>query len=99
MRPKIGLLVAVDDDRNSSLKDTYVRAVEEAGGIPVLLPYTEDPETLSALSEDGVIEAVFLDSEQYLRGYRWHPERLCGCDGDLRRIFEDFIRACRERRE
>lgn len=60
MRPKIGLLVAMDDDRNASLKDTYVRAVESSGGIPVLLPYTEDLETLSAFAEDGVIEAVFF---------------------------------------
>jgi putative glutamine amidotransferase len=30
----------------------------------------------SALSEDGVVEAITLDDYPYLTGVQWHPERL-----------------------
>ena len=47
-----------------------------------------------ALSDDGVIEAAYLQDKRYLRAYQWHPERLCKTDAHNRLIFEDFIKAC-----
>ena len=44
-----------------------------------------------AYAPDGIVEAVYGTGEQYIRLYQWHPERLVGCDGIARRIFEDFI--------
>ena len=47
-----------------------------------------------ATAEDGVVEAVYLKGEQYLRAYQWHPERLYGSDPRQRALFDDFINAC-----
>ena len=47
-----------------------------------------------ALAEDGIIEAVYLPGERYVRAYQWHPERLVDADMHNRMIFEDFIHAC-----
>ena len=51
---------------------------------------------VSAHADDGMIEAVYLDEERYLRAYQWHPERLNKTDSDNRKIFEDFISAAKE---
>ena len=47
-----------------------------------------------ASADDGVIEALYLEGERYLRAYQWHPERLFASDAQNRLIFEDFIRHC-----
>ena len=48
MRATIGLLAPIDDDRKISLLYDYVSAIEEAGGIPIIIPYSENEETLNA---------------------------------------------------
>lgn len=48
-----------------------------------------------ATADDGVIEAVYLEGEHYLRAYQWHPERLCEEDAPSKLLFDDFIAACR----
>ena len=50
--------------------------------------------SVMALSDDGIIEALFLEGSQYLRAYQWHPERLFDISEDNRAILEEFIRAC-----
>ena len=50
---------------------------------------------VSAFASDGVIEAVSSKGKRYLRGYQWHPERLCGIDEDNKKLFEEFIKACK----
>ena len=50
----------------------------------------------TATAEDGIIEAFTYEKEPYLRGYQWHPERLYTFDADNRRIFEEFIAACKK---
>lgn len=47
-----------------------------------------------ALADDGIIEAVYLPGERYLRAYQWHPERLVEADKENRGLIEDFIHAC-----
>lgn len=49
---------------------------------------------IMATADDGIIEAIYLDGERYLRAYQWHPERLCDINEDNHRIFDDFIKAC-----
>lgn len=49
---------------------------------------------IMATADDGIIEAIYLDGNRYLRAYQWHPERLCDSDESNRRIFDDFISAC-----
>ena len=51
--------------------------------------------TVTARSEDGVIEAVTYEGHSYLRGYQWHPERLCGFDEDNLTLIVEFIEACK----
>ena len=48
-----------------------------------------------AFADDGIVEAVYSTGEQYIRAYQWHPERLFENNEQNRRIFEDFIGACR----
>ena len=50
-----------------------------------------------ANADDGVVEAVWYDGEQYLRAYQWHPERLCEADDFNKRIFDDFIANTKEK--
>lgn len=51
--------------------------------------------TVMAVAEDGVIEAVCLKGEGYLRGYQWHPERLSCHDENNKKLFVEFIEACK----
>ena len=51
-----------------------------------------------ANADDGVIEAAYFNGAPYVRVYQWHPERLVDFCPHSRAIFDDFIRACRERR-
>lgn len=50
-----------------------------------------------ATADDGVVEAVWYDGEQYLRAYQWHPERLYEADDFNKRIFDDFIANTKEK--
>jgi len=47
MKPVIGMLAEVDDDRVSRMLYPYAKVIEESGGLPVLLPYVNDPEALA----------------------------------------------------
>jgi len=49
---------------------------------------------VAALAADGVIEALEGVEKRFLLGVQWHPERMAG-NGDQRRLFDFFIRACR----
>lgn len=50
----------------------------------------------SALSPDGLIEAVEVEDERFVVGVQWHPEMLIDQDPATRRLFSDFIEAARE---
>jgi len=50
MKPLIGLIPLVDEGRESLwMLPGYMRGVEAAGGLPVMLPLTDDPEALRQL--------------------------------------------------
>ncbi len=55
-RPVIGLSVNISEE-TSRLHEAYVRAVTDAGGVPLLLPACDDPRTVRRMLErvDGVI--------------------------------------------
>ena len=48
MATLIGLLAEVTDERDSALLYPYAKSIERAGGVPLLLPYVEDAEAVSA---------------------------------------------------
>ena len=49
----------------------------------------------TALAADGIVEAISHEGDQYIRAYQWHPERIDDETEDSKKIFEDFILACR----
>ncbi len=44
-----------------------------------------------AKADDGIIEAIYLPGDRYLRAYQWHPERLHAADEYHRAIFRELI--------
>ncbi|WP_201276701.1 gamma-glutamyl-gamma-aminobutyrate hydrolase family protein [Marisediminicola senii] len=68
-----------------------------AGGLSVqcyhhqALDRVADPLTVSAVSDDGVIEAVELGTHPFGIGVQWHPEQ----DAADRRLFDALVEAAR----
>jgi putative glutamine amidotransferase len=50
---------------------------------------------VTARADDGVIEAMELDSDRFVVGVQWHPERIQEIPGSLE-IFRAFVEACSE---
>jgi len=50
--------------------------------------------SVMATSEDGIIEAVYGESERFLRAYQWHPELLIEKDEISNKLFAEFVDAC-----
>lgn len=46
-----------------------------------------------AYADDGIVEAMYCEGDEYVRAYQWHPERLYTIDENNRLIFRDFINA------
>ena len=78
MIPIIGILPEVDNERESKLVETYVRAVEHVGGVPIILPYTDDTVTIGRYIDlcDGFILSGGCDVDPC--HYGEPPSGLCG---------------------
>ena len=50
--PIVGIIGSVDDEKNTKLKNTYVKAIEFCGGAPILLPYVETAESIKRFTEN-----------------------------------------------
>lgn len=50
---------------------------------------------VSARSEDGLVEAVEMPEKKYVKAVQWHPEFMFKKDEISKRIFCDFVNACR----
>lgn len=74
MKPFIGITCSMGQDIYSMtmtnvpsqfhrMNDTYIRAIENAGGIPVILPSMEDPELIHAMADrlDGFLFSGGVD--------------------------------------
>lgn len=48
-----------------------------------------------AVSEDGLIEAVYMPEKPFVWGVQWHPERSFDVSEDSRKLFGAFIEACK----
>lgn len=57
MIPIIGISAEVDNEKDIKLKNTYVHAIEAAGGLPMVLPSTQDAKTMKLFAElcDGFL--------------------------------------------
>ncbi len=50
---------------------------------------------VSAVAEDGLIEAAFMPEKRFVRLVQWHPELMPPDDSLSRRLFRDFVVCCR----
>ena len=57
MIPLIGMLGAVDNEKNASLVYNYAKAIEKSGGLPLLLPFVEG---------DGAIDEFVFRCDGFL---------------------------------
>lgn len=51
--------------------------------------------TVSAISADGVIEALEDSNKQFFVGVQWHPENMVFYDEYQKKLFDNFINMCR----
>ena len=56
------------------------------------------PFTITAWSQDGLIEGIEKPELTYFVGVQWHPERMI-TDPKMRGLFEHFVQAAAENRE
>ncbi|MBC7528930.1 MAG: gamma-glutamyl-gamma-aminobutyrate hydrolase family protein [Chthonomonadaceae bacterium] len=70
-----GLQVRAYDGARNMLNHTYSQAIEKAGGIPLILPITDDPDTLSRYLDviDGLLLTGGVDVHPLLYGEEEHP--------------------------
>ena len=75
MRPYVGVTCSADDDGRPRIRDTYVVAVIEAGGLPVALPFARDRHEAAALLErvDALVLTGSEDVDPALYGQAPHP--------------------------
>ena len=78
MRPIIGVTAAIDEKKLLSAPHAYTRAIELAGGLPLVLPYTESGEALDDFIAacDGIFLTGGMDIEPSRYGEEKHPK--CG---------------------
>lgn len=51
--------------------------------------------TISATSNDGIIEAIESNNRRFVLGVQWHPENMVAVNDPLSRsLFEHFVNAC-----
>lgn len=78
MKPIIGILAEVDEERATRIQNTYISAIENSGGIPLLLPYVESNDTIDEFIKlcDGFLFTGGADIEPCRYGEKTSPE--CG---------------------
>jgi putative glutamine amidotransferase len=74
-RPVIGVTVEIEESGDFSIRPEYVRALEKAGGIPVLLPPTAPEEVPARLAGlDGLLLIGGDDVDPAIYGEAAHPK-------------------------
>ncbi len=74
-------IIGVDVIRVNSRHKRYVKSVNNL--------------IVSAVSEDGLIEAVEYKDKKFVVGVQWHPEALTDIDEASNKLFEEFISVCK----
>ena len=47
--------------------------------------------SVMAVSEDSLVEAVYVPNKKFIWGIQWHPELSYLADENSRRIFSEFV--------
>ena len=76
--PIIGILGIVDDEIITKLQNTYTRAIEGSGGMPILLPYVEKDESIDEFVNlcDGFLFTGGVDVDP--KYYGENKKSTCG---------------------
>lgn len=51
--------------------------------------------TVSAVSEDGFVEAIELDNHPFCVAVQWHPEHMSKNDILQQKLFDEFVKSCK----
>lgn len=51
---------------------------------------------VSAISKDGIIEAIEDKSKKFFIGVQWHPESMISYDKLEKKLLDSFIKSCKE---
>ena len=92
--PLIGVIPLIDEERDSYwMLPGYFDGIQAAGGIPVMLPPTGDPQTLLPLSQrlDGLLVTGGQDIDPALYGQEKEP--VCDLLCPVRDQMESFLAA------
>ena len=92
MRPKIGVLPLYDSEKQTLwINPLYFGGVEQAGGLPLLLPLSEDPELWDEYLEscDGFVFTGGQDIAPSIYGEEKLPE--CGYQAPMRDKQETYM--------
>ena len=92
MKPFIGVIPLFDEDKDSIwMVPGYLSGIEEAGGIPIILPYTTDAEEISAAASmcQGFLFTGGHDVDPAL--YNEEKKSTCGTACHVRDVMEKQI--------
>lgn len=92
MRPKIGVLPLYDSEKQTLwINPLYFGGIEQAGGLPLLLPLSEDPELWDEYLEscDGFVFTGGQDIAPSIYGEEKLPE--CGYQAPMRDKQEQYM--------
>jgi len=53
--------------------------------------------TISSISSDNIIESIEDDKHKFFLGLQWHPENLYNIDRNSKKIFDYFIKICKNK--
>lgn len=97
MKPIIGMLGEVDNELDTKILNTYVSAIEQSGGIPILLPYVVSDDVIERLV--GICDGFFFSGGMDINPIRYGEEKkvTCGENQENRdefelKIFEKIIK-------
>lgn len=91
-KPMIGVLPLYDESKESYwMLPGYMKGIEEAGGLPFMLPLATDPETISSIAEtfDGFLFTGGHDLNPEIYGEK--AEAICGARCEERDIMEQML--------
>ena len=86
-RALIGITVDIEDDRFLSTPAAYMTAVERAGGVPLILPFCEDEETIKHYVE--LCDGFLFSGGNDIDPARYGEERSQNC-GELALLRDDL---------
>ena len=78
MKPIIGIVTDIDNNLVTAVPDAYNKAIEQAGGTPIVLPYVRDEQTLAHFAAlcDGFLFSGGADIDP--RRYGEEAKPTCG---------------------